>query len=64
VPRERRFEHALERWFELTERYAVQLHELEKPEYLQGKRREFEEQSGRQQALDSATAGGREKANR
>jgi hypothetical protein len=56
APQQQRFERALERWFELTERYPVQLHELEKSDYLQGKRLEFEEQSRRQQALDSANA--------
>jgi hypothetical protein len=59
LPEQQRFEHALERWFELTERYPVQLHELARSDYLQGKRREFKEQSRRQQALDSANAGRR-----
>jgi len=57
VPQQKRFEHSLERWFELTERYPMQLHELDRSEYLQGKRREFEDQHRRQQVLDSANAG-------
>jgi hypothetical protein len=56
VPQHKRFEHSLERWFELTERYPMQLHELDSSEYFQGKRREFEDQHRRQQALDSANA--------
>ncbi len=40
-----------ERWFELTERYPAQLHELEKPDYLQYKLKERRQQDERQQAL-------------
>lgn len=43
-----------ERWFDLTERYPAQLHELEKPEYLQYKRQERIQQDKHQQALDAA----------
>lgn len=58
-PKGQRFERDLERWFELTERHPRQLHELERGEYLQTKRREFAEQSKRQQALDTAGAANR-----
>lgn len=64
VPQQQRVEHTFERWFELTERYPVQLHELERSEYLQGKRLEFEEQSRRQQSLDLANAARRPGARR
>jgi hypothetical protein len=53
-PPAQRFEHDLERWFELTERFPLQLHELERDDYLSGKRRELEQQNKRQQALDAA----------
>lgn len=53
LPPAQRFEHDLGRWFDLTERFALQLHELDRAEYLQGKRQEFDEQSRRQQALDT-----------
>jgi len=43
-----------ERWFDLTERYPVQLHELEKPEYLQYKLQERRQQDEHQRALDAA----------
>lgn len=50
------YEQRLARWYDLTERYATQLHELERAEYLQYKRQERQQQLARQQALD---AGGR-----
>lgn len=43
-----------ERWFDLTGRYPAQLHELEKPEYLQYKRQELRQQLEHQQRLDTA----------
>lgn len=43
-----------ERWFDLTERYPAQLHELEKAEYLQAKLQERRQQDAHQQALDTA----------
>jgi len=46
-----RYEAALHRWFELTERYPAQLHEMEEGEYLEMKRRERLEQQRLQQAL-------------
>lgn len=42
-----------ERWFDLTERYPAQLHELEKPDYLQYKLKERRQQDERQQTLDA-----------
>lgn len=56
-PPAQRLEQALVRWFELTERFPLQLHELERGEYLQSKRHDFAEQARRQQALDTAAAG-------
>jgi len=42
-----------ERWFELTERYPEQLHELERGEYLASKQREYRQQVALQQAIDA-----------
>ena len=56
LPPPQRFESALARWFALTERHPLQLHELDWPEYLQGKRKESEEQRKHQHALDAAAA--------
>lgn len=56
LPPAQRLEHDLARWFDLTERFAPQLHEMDKSEYLQGKRQEAAEQARRQQALDTASA--------
>ncbi len=41
-----------EGWFEATERYPRQLHELEREEYLEIKRREFENQLAYQSAVE------------
>lgn len=51
---EPRFEHTLQRWFELTERWPRQLHELDRAVYLSAKRRERAEQVKLQQAIDGA----------
>ncbi len=59
LPPARRFENDLARWFDLTERFPAQLHEVDRSEYLAGKRQEFEQQSRLQKALDSAGAGAR-----
>ena len=56
LPPPQRLEAALARWFALTERHPLQLHELDWPDYLQGKRKENEEQLKHQQALDAAAA--------
>ena len=56
LPPPQRLETALARWFALTERHPLQLHELDWPDYLQGKRKENEEQLKHQQALDAAAA--------
>lgn len=50
VPAPHRFEARLNAAYELTERYPLQLHELEKPEYLAAKRRERQDQLRLQQA--------------
>ena len=60
-PSEERFENRLDRWFQLTERYPAQLHELDRAEYLQFKRREFLQQVERQKAIDGGTAASRER---
>ena len=44
VPPAQQFAHASERWFELAERFPRQLHEMERSQYLDIKRREYEEQ--------------------
>lgn len=40
TPAPERFEESLERWFTATERYALQLHEVDHDAYLTMKRRE------------------------
>ncbi len=49
MPLERRLAH----WFALTERHARQLHELERAEYLDIKRREFAQSAELQRSLDA-----------
>lgn len=39
-------------WFEAIEKYATQLHELERAEYLEAKRREFAQQAEMQQRVN------------
>ncbi|HET9473130.1 MAG TPA: hypothetical protein VFO82_04505 [Steroidobacteraceae bacterium] len=39
-----RFEESLEKWFAATERYALQLHEVEHDDYIEMKRREHQRQ--------------------
>jgi len=46
-----RFEARINAWFDLTENYASQLHELERGEYLQAKRQEWNNQLQLQQNL-------------
>jgi hypothetical protein len=41
VPGPDRFERSIERWFDATERYARQLHEVDRESYLAMKRREY-----------------------
>ncbi len=43
-PEEIRFEKSLESWYELTERYPLQLYEMDRNEYLEIKRREHDNQ--------------------
>lgn len=54
IPEAQRTEQRFQRWFDLTERYPAQLHELEKSDYLKYKRQELAQQLERQQALDVA----------
>jgi hypothetical protein len=44
LPAEQRVERSLRAWFDATERYARQLHEIERDEYLAMKRREWQRQ--------------------
>jgi hypothetical protein len=44
LPAPQRFERSLEQWFGATERYARQLHELDRSSYLAMKRREYQRQ--------------------
>ena len=48
LPADRRFEQRLERWFDATERYAPQLHEIERSEYLTAKLKAFRNVHARQ----------------
>jgi hypothetical protein len=47
-PPAQRFEQSLERWYTASERYARQLHDVERPAYVAMKRSEY----ARQQARD------------
>ena len=51
VPETQRTEQRFQRWFDLTERYPAQLHELEKADYLQYKRQELRQQLEHQRRL-------------
>ena len=53
APETQRAEQRFQRWFDLTERYPAQLHELERADYLQYKRQELAQQLERQQTLDA-----------
>ena len=54
VPALARSEWRCTRWFDLTEQYALQLHEIDRAEYLANKRREFRQQGTEQAALTAA----------
>ncbi len=56
VPDSLRFEARITRASELMERYPLQLHDLDKSEYLEAKRKEWENQRRLQQQLDAAAA--------
>ena len=43
-PRAERAEKSLQLWFDATERYAAQLHEVDRDAYLEMKRRELKRQ--------------------
>jgi hypothetical protein len=47
APPGERFEDSLERWFTASERYALQLHEVDHDSYITMKRREYERQQSR-----------------
>ena len=53
LPPAQRFANASARWFDLTERYPAQLHEIERQDYLDAKQLEVREQSRLQQQLDA-----------
>ena len=53
APEAQRTEQRFQRWFDLTERYPAQLHELERADYLQYKRQELRQQLEHQQRLDT-----------
>lgn len=59
LPPAQRFERAIARWFELTEQFPVQLHEVERQDYLAAKRREYDAQRQLQHTMDAATPGDR-----
>ncbi len=59
TPQSQRFEWALARWFDLTEQYPLQLREMERQDYLQSKRRAYEDQRRLQQTIDAAVPGAR-----
>lgn len=46
VPAPQQFEKRLQHWFDATERFPRQLHEIEKAAYLSMKRREYQRQQG------------------
>lgn len=52
APEAGRFDQRLSHWFDHTERYPAQLHEMEKTEYLRAKRKERSQQLKLQQRLD------------
>jgi hypothetical protein len=53
LPIGQRFTHATARWFDLTERYPAQLHEVERQDYLAAKKQESQEQDRLQKKLDA-----------
>ena len=53
TPEAGRFDRRLNRWFDLTERYPAQLHEMDKADYLRVKRKERTQQLKLQQRLDA-----------
>ena len=53
LPSEQRFDARTKRWFDLTELYHKQLHELDKVDYLEAKHRERQNQLALQAAIDS-----------
>lgn len=53
TPQAGRFDQRLNHWFDLTERYPVQLHEMDKADYLRAKRKERTQQLKLQQRLDA-----------
>jgi hypothetical protein len=56
APPAQQFQRAAGRWFDLTQRYPAQLHEIERPDYLDAKMREYQEQARLQRTLDASSA--------
>jgi len=52
-PESIRFRKRIVRWFDLTERYSAQLHELDKKEYISNKIREYQNQIRLQNAISA-----------
>lgn len=57
LPVDDRFEARIQRWFALTERYRPQLHEMNRADYLQAKRREHGNQLHLQDTLTALASG-------
>ncbi|MCK5640332.1 MAG: hypothetical protein KAJ19_06030 [Gammaproteobacteria bacterium] len=55
LPEDQRFEARINNWFDLTEHFAIQLHELNKTEYLVSKRKERKNQLNLQKMLNGKT---------
>ncbi len=53
IPNEQDIEQQFSKWFDATEKYSRQLHEVEKMEYLKAKRQELENQRREQKKLDA-----------
>lgn len=53
TPETGRFDQRLNHWFDLTERYPAQLHEMDKDDYLRAKHKERSQQLQLQQLLDA-----------
>lgn len=53
TPRPARFEQRIQHWFDATERYARQLHEVDRDSYLLMKRREYRRQSADNETVEN-----------
>lgn len=54
---EQRFDSRLNKWFDLTEKYSRQLHEMDRKDYLQYKEKEHLDQLRLQQVINKKTSG-------